>query len=146
MRTLANILWHIPFLGFLSALGMFLIGCIFVITVVGAPIGFGVIQLSKFLLSPFSSAMVSKKDLNMDQNQLLETYSIIVRVIYFPFGLFLAAVTLFQIALLFISIVGIPLALILAKSLKTFFNPINKRCVPKEVEDEIKRRKAKEQI
>ena len=55
MRTLGNILWHIPFLGFLSALGTFLIGGLMVITIIGAPLGLGLIQLSKFLLSPFSS-------------------------------------------------------------------------------------------
>jgi len=31
MRTIGNILWHIPFLGFLTALGTFLIGGLFVI-------------------------------------------------------------------------------------------------------------------
>ena len=67
MRTLGNILWHVPFLGFLSALGTFLIGGLLVITVIGAPLGLGLIQLSKFLLTPFSSAMISKKDLKADQ-------------------------------------------------------------------------------
>ena len=88
MRTLGNILWHVPFLGFLSALGTFLIGGLLVITVIGAPLGLGLIQLSKFLLTPFSSAMISKKDLKADQNKLWQTFGIIVRILYFPFGLF----------------------------------------------------------
>ena len=54
MRTLANILWHFPFFGFLTAFYTFLIGIFFTITVIGAPIGLGLIQHSKFLLSPFS--------------------------------------------------------------------------------------------
>ena len=146
MRTLGNILWHIPFLGFLSALGTFLIGGLFVITVIGAPIGLGLIQLSKFLLTPFSSAMISKKDLNVDQNKLWQSFNLIVRIIYFPFGLFLAIVTIFQIAGLFITIIGIPVALVLAKSLGTYFNPVNKTCVPKAVQNELEQRKAKEQV
>ncbi|MBL7915460.1 MAG: hypothetical protein JNL49_10490 [Bacteroidia bacterium] len=146
MRTLGNILWHIPFLGFLSALGTFLIGGLFVITVIGAPIGLGLIQLSKFLLTPFSSSMISKKDLNIDQNKLWQSFSIIVRILYFPFGLVLAIVTIFQIAGLFISIIGIPVALVLAKSLGTYFNPVNKICVPKAVQNELEQIKAKEQI
>jgi len=146
MRTLGNILWHIPFLGFLSALGTFLIGGLFVITVIGAPIGLGLIQLSKFLLTPFSSAMISKKDLNVDQNKLWQSFSFIVRILYFPFGLFLAIVTIFQIAGLFITIIGIPVALVLAKSLGTYFNPVNKTCVPKAVQNELEQRKAKEQV
>ena len=143
MKTLGNILWHVPFLGFLTALGTFLVGGLLVITVIGAPLGLGLIQLSKFLLTPFSSAMVSKNDLNTDQNKAWKTFGIIVRVLYFPFGLFLAVVTIIQIAFLFVSIFGIPVALVLAKSLGTYFNPVNKVCVPKAVEDELGRRKAK---
>lgn len=146
MRTLGNILWHVPFLGFLSALGTFLIGGLLVITVIGAPLGLGLIQLSKFLLTPFSSAIISKKDLKADQNKLWQTFGIIVRILYFPFGLFLAVVTVFQIAGLFITIIGIPVALVLAKSLGTYFNPVNKTCVPKAVADEVASRKAKEQV
>lgn len=145
-RTLGNILWHIPFLGFLTALGTFLIGGLFVITVIGAPIGLGLIQLSKFLLTPFSSAMISKKDLNVDQNKLWQSFSFIVRILYFPFGLILAITTIFQIAALFITIIGIPVALVLAKSLGTYFNPVNKTCVPKAVQNELEQRKAKEQV
>jgi len=146
MRTLGNILWHVPFFGFLSALGTFIIGGLLVITIIGAPLGLGLIQLSRFLLTPFSSAMISKKDLKADQNKLWQTFGIIVRILYFPFGLFLAVVTVFQIAGLFISIIGIPVALVLAKSLGTYFNPVNKTCVPKAVADEVASRKAKEHV
>jgi uncharacterized membrane protein YccF (DUF307 family) len=114
--------------------------------VIGAPVGLGLIQLSKFLLAPFTSVMVDKKDLKAEQNKLWLTFSLIVRIVYFPFGLFLAFVTILQIAGLFITIVGIPIALVLAKSLSTYFNPVNKACVPKAVGDELQSRKAKAQV
>lgn len=142
MRTLGNILWHIPFCGFLTAFGTFLIGGLLFITVIGAPIGLGLIEFSKFLLAPFSRAMVDKKDLNIEQNKLWLTFGFIIRIIYFPFGLLLAIGTIFQIAGLFISIVGIPMAIILAKSLGTYFNPVNKKSVPIAVQQELDRRKA----
>ncbi len=126
MRTLANILWHFPFFGFLNALATFLIGGLFVITVVGAPIGLGLIELSKFLMTPFSSQMVSKKQAGIKQNKLWNIYGFIVRIVYFPLGLILSIVTIVQIVGLVVSIVGIPMAIILAKSLSTFFNPVNK--------------------
>ena len=78
-----------------------------------------------------------------DQNKLWQTFGIIVRIIYFPFGLILAIVTILQIAGLFISIIGIPIALVLAKALGTYFNHVDKVCVPKAVEDELEKRKAK---
>jgi uncharacterized membrane protein YccF (DUF307 family) len=130
----------------LSALIVFLLGGLLVITVVGAPIGLGLIQLSKFLLSPFSSSMISKDDLNVEQNKLWKSFGFIVRILYFPIGLFITIVAIFQIAGLFISIIGIPVALVVAKSLSTYFNPVNKVCVPKAVQDELERRKAKEQV
>ena len=142
MRTLGNILWHVPFLGFLSALGTFLIGGLFVITVVGAPIGLGLIQLSKFLLSPFSSAMIDKGDIKDKQNPAWKAFGLIVRIFYFPFGLFLAVVAIFQIAGMFVTIIGIPVALVMAKSLGTYFNPVNKVCVSKAVADEVATKKA----
>lgn len=146
MKTLGNILWHVPFLGFLNALFTFLIGGLLVLTVVGAPIGLGLIQLSKFLLAPFSNAMISKNELNVDQNAAWKTFGIIVRILYFPIGLFLTIMTIFQIVGLFISLVGIPVALVLAKSLGTYFNPVNKTCVNKAVADELESRKAKAKV
>ncbi|MEA3496905.1 MAG: hypothetical protein U9R42_12845 [Bacteroidota bacterium] len=103
-------------------------------------------KIGDFTFAIYTSAMISKKDLKADQNKLWQTFGIIVRILYFPFGLFLAVVTIFQIASLFISIIGIPVALVLAKSLGTYFNPMNKTCVPKAVADEVASRKAKEQV
>lgn len=54
--------------------------------------------------------------------------------------------TIIQIVELFITIIGIPVALVLAKSLGTYFNPVNKICVPKAVKDELEKRNAKEQV
>ena len=90
--------------------------------------------------------MISKKDLKANQNKLWLTFGFIIRILYFPFGLILAIVTIFQIIGLLITIIGIPVALVLAKSLGTYFNPVNKVCVPKAVADEVSSRKAKEQI
>jgi uncharacterized membrane protein YccF (DUF307 family) len=146
MRILANILWHVPFLGFLSALGTFLVGTLLVITLVGAPIGLGLIQLSKFLLTPFTSEMINKSDITPGQNILWQTFGFMVRIIYFPIGLILALATIFQIAGLFMSIFGIPVAIVLSKSLGTYFNPVNKICVSTAVADELKSRKARAEI
>lgn len=130
MRTLANIIWHIPFLGFVTAFWTFIVGGILTLTIVAAPIGLGLIQLSQFLLTPFSMQMVSRNTLNRRQNRLWQAYGFIVSILYFPIGLVLAIITICQIVGLFFSIVGIPVAIVLAKSLGTFFSPVNKVCVP----------------
>lgn len=143
MRALGNILWHIPFLGFLTALSVLFLGVLLTVSIVAAPIGLGLIQYSKFLFWPFGNAMVSKSDLDLKQNPLWKTYSTIVTIIYFPFGLILAIVGAFQAVAFCLTIVGIPVALVVAKSLGTFLNPVNKISVSKAVAEEIQVRKAK---
>lgn len=142
MRTLGNVLWHFPCFGFLSALYSFILGVVFYITVIGAPIGLGLMEYAKFLLAPFSQAMVSKADLGQEATQAWKVLSVIAFILYLPFGLIACLVSAVQIAFLFISIVGIPVALVLAKSLHVCLNPINKKCVPQAVADELERRKA----
>lgn len=146
MKTLGNILWHIPFLGFVGAIIVFLIGGILTITVIAAPIGLGLIQYSKFLFWPFGNAMVSKSDLNVEQNKYWALYSTIVMILYFPIGLICAACAILQVAGLFITIIGIPCALVVAKSLGTYLNPVNKVCVPLAVRDELDKRNAQSTV
>jgi uncharacterized membrane protein YccF (DUF307 family) len=69
MRTLGNILWHFPFLGFLSAIFTMLLGLILTRTVMGAPIGLGLMEYGKFLFARFTHAMVSKLQLNVPQKE-----------------------------------------------------------------------------
>ena len=99
-------------------------------------------EFAKFLLAPFSHSMISKTDLNIEQNKGWKAYSTIVRIVYFPFGLFLAVLAIFQMVGLFITLVGIPAAIVLAKSLGTYLNPVNKKCVSQAVSDELERRQA----
>ena len=129
MRLLGNILWHVPFCGFLSALGTFLIGALLTVLVIPAPIGLGLIQLSKFMLAPFSFSMVDKGDLHMSQNPLWAAYSFLIRILYFPIGCLMAIIVAIQTGLLFLSILGIPVALAMAKALGTYFNPVGKVCI-----------------
>lgn len=146
MKLLGNILWHFPFLGFLQAAVIYILGLILTITVVASPIGIGLMEYAKFLLAPFSRSMVSKSDLNIEQNVLWKSFSKIIMVIYFPFGLILAAVGIIQVLALCITIIGIPMAIIIAKSLGTYLNPVNKKCVPSAVAAELENRKAKAEV
>jgi uncharacterized membrane protein YccF (DUF307 family) len=144
MRALGNILWHFPFLGFINAGVTFLLGLLLSATVVAAPIGLGLIQLGKFFLAPFGHEMVRSHDAqpHKGSNAAWEAYSTIVMIVWLPIGLVLALVQVFQVVLLFTSILGIPVAIALAKSIGTLFNPVGKICVPSAVADEIRRQAA----
>lgn len=141
MKTLANILWHIPFLGFVSAISVYLFGLLLTITVVAAPIGLGYMELGKFLFCPFGNVMVSKSKLNVEQNAAWKTYGTIVRILFIPFGLLFFLAGLCQAIALFMTIIGIPVALVVIKSLGTYWNPVNKKCVPAAVIADIERHK-----
>lgn len=142
MRTIGNILWHFPFFGFVSAAVYWLIGLLLTLTVVAAPIGLGLMQFGKFLLWPFGQAMVSKSDLNVSQNKAWKAYSTIVMLVYLPFGVIFTVLSAIQVFALCLTIVGIPVALVIAKSLGTILNPVNKTCVHVAVQEELDRRRA----
>lgn len=142
MRTLGNVLWHIPFLGFLTAAFYWLLGLLLTLLVVTAPLGLGLMEFGKFLLAPFGNEMVSKASLNVKQNPVWEAYSTIVMILYLPFGVLFVILNAIQVFALCFSIVGIPVALVIAKSLGTVLNPVNKVCVPSAVAEEMARRNA----
>lgn len=146
MRSLANILWHFPFCGFITAFFCWLFGFILTATVIAAPLGLGLIQLAKFLLAPFSYSMISKSDLTSNQNATWKAYGFIITLCYLPFGIALFIMNLFQILLLCCTVIGIPLAIILAKASSTILNPVGKICVPRSVKNELESMKAKEYI
>ena len=146
MKTLGNILWHFPFFGFLQAAIIYLFGLILTITVIASPIGVSLMEYAKFLLAPFSRSMVSKAELNVEQGAVWKSYSKIIMVLYFPLGLLMALVGVIQVAGLCITIIGIPMAIIIAKSLGTYLNPVNKKCVPSAVAAELESRKAKAEV
>jgi len=162
MKQFANILWHIPFLGFLRAFGTLILGLFLIVTVVAAPIGVGLLQLAKFYLSPFTSAMVNKNTLKQKEstidpdsqlgkimeiaNKLWKVWGTIVKILYIPIGLFMAFFTLLFIAVEFISIIGIPCAMAEAKALSVWFSPVDKVCVPAAISAELESRKAQKQV
>ncbi|MDL2209476.1 hypothetical protein LJC26_01565 [Desulfovibrio sp. OttesenSCG-928-O18] len=132
MRTIANILWHIPFLGFLNALYAFFLGLLFTVLVITAPIGLGLIQYAKFLMFPFSTEMVPAAEAGQERNPLWAAYSTIIMILYLPFGLIAFIFGLLQCIGLALTIIGLPGAYIIFKSLGTYFNPVGKVCIPVE--------------
>ena len=146
MRTLGNILWHFPFFGFVTAIFYWLLGALLTVTIVAAPIGLGLMEFGKFLFAPFGHAMVSKSELKVEQNAAWKTYSTIVMILYLPFGVIGLLLSVVQIAALCVTIVGIPIALVIAKSLGTILNPVNKKCVHAAVVEELDRRRAQGEI
>ncbi len=95
MRTFGNIIWHFPYLGFLNAINMYILGFLFVLTGVGFPIRQGMFQIGKFYFAPFSYALVDTKELAIQQDQTRDIryyLFIVARILYFPIGLIFAII------------------------------------------------------
>ncbi|GBU08779.1 hypothetical protein AwDysgo_21100 [Bacteroidales bacterium] len=142
MRTLGNLLWLTFCFGWVPAIWMWLFGLLLTLTVVAAPVGLGFMQLGKFLFWPCGNSMTSKDAANIEQNPVWKGYSTIVMILYFPFGLIYLIAAIVQIIVLCFTVLGIPIAMVIAKSLSTYLNPVNKICVSSDVVYEINRRKA----
>ena len=137
MRLLGNILWHFPCFGFVTSLFSFLAGILLTVTVVGAPIGLGLIQYAKFALAPYSYSMIDKRELHPNKSG---------NILYFPLGVLFFLWGIAQVVVMCCTIVLLPMAIPYAKSLSTFFNPVGKVCVPVAVMDELERRKAEKEV
>lgn len=146
MRTLGNILWHFPFFGFVTAAFYWLLGLLLTLLIVTAPIGLGLMEFGKFLFAPFGNAMVSKTDLKITQNPVWRAYSTIVMLLYLPFGIVFVVLNVLQVFACCLLIVTIPIALVIAKSLGTVLNPVNKICVSAAVAEELERRRASAEV
>ena len=150
MRQVANILWHFPFFGFITASLAYLIGLLLVALVVTAPIGLGIMEIAKMLFAPYTRDLVDEKVLKDYQekprNQLWEKYKTIVQILWYIPGFFLFLGTLFQGIALCFTIIGIPVGLVAIKTSTKYLSPVGKKCVPKSVTDELERRQAAQYV
>lgn len=121
MSCLGNILWFI-FGGFFNALGWFLFGLLWCITIIGIPIGLQCFKMGRLQLAPFGREVVDS-----DSSSLT---SFILNILWIIFGGFeLCIANLLSAFLLCITIVGIPFAVQSLKMAKLSLMPFGKEIV-----------------
>ncbi len=148
MKTLGNILWYFPFFGFLNAIVVWIVAGLWAVTIVGLPIAKGLFEFGKFLLKPFGNEMIAmEKAGDAGAAKLWNTWGKVLGIVWIVcFGWWMAIIAVFQIAGLFISIVGIPVAIVMAKSIGVYINPVGKTCVPSLLKEEIERAKIRKEF
>ncbi|MBS6152223.1 MAG: hypothetical protein KH703_02240 [Campylobacter gracilis] len=126
--------------GWILAILTYLSGLILTVLVVTAPVGLGLMEYGKFLFLPFTHDMVRKKN-NPSGGTLRKSYhayATIVKVVYILlFGIWLYIVGLVAVIAQFVTIIGIPGAIVIAKSLHTIFNPVDKICIRRNKELDV---------
>src|SRR5215203_4740619 len=100
MNIIGNIIWLI-FGGFVSALGYFVMGFVFCITIIGVPFGIQCFKIGFFTLLPFGKKVVAT---SASGGCLALLFNIIWIV---TGGLYTACMHLIFAVLLFITIIGI---------------------------------------
>jgi uncharacterized membrane protein YccF (DUF307 family) len=122
MRTLGNILWFI-LAGFWLAIAYAVTGiiaCVFIITI---PFGIAAFRLAGYVIWPFGRVVV-------DRREGAPVLTFIANVLWFIFaGLWLAIAQFVFGVLLFVTIIGIPMAVASWKMVPLAIAPLGRRVV-----------------
>ena len=122
MNTIGNLIWLI-FGGFFSALGYFVVGFMFCISIIGIPFGLQCFKIGILTLSPFGKQVVTTPSSGGCLTLLFNLIWIVTG------GLYTACMHLVFALLLFITVIGIPFGRQHLKLLELTLTPFGKKVV-----------------
>ena len=132
MSTIGNILWFILG-GFGLSLGWLILGLVFYLTLIGAPIGRACFQFTKLAAFPFGKEIVRDTEVKGkgNVNGFVRFIRFILNIIWFPIGLGMTVAHI-GIGLLYcITIVGIPIGIVYLRMGKFILFPFGATVVKK---------------
>jgi uncharacterized membrane protein YccF (DUF307 family) len=143
MRTILNILWNVPGLGFVAAFFWALAGCLMALTVIGLPWAKACFTLANYTLAPFGREVVSRRDVTGRYSLGTGGWGLVANLIWFLFvGSWLTLIHILMACAAAITIIGIPFAWAHLKLAAYSIAPVGKVVVPSGVAAEIDREKA----
>ena len=114
MKFLGNIIWFL-FGGFITALGWFIVGLLWCITIIGLPIGMQCFKAASLVIWPFGKEVVNEGG----------AMSCLINILWLIFGGFALVLAHLIIGVIYcITIVGIPFGLQHFKLAKLAFSPV----------------------
>ncbi|ENZ03544.1 hypothetical protein HMPREF1092_00731 [Clostridium thermobutyricum] len=120
MSCIGNLIWFI-FGGFFNAIGWFLAGLLWCITIIGIPVGLQCFKLARLQLFPFGKEIVTVNDSGLN---------LLLNILWLIFGgIELCIVNLMSAVILCITIVGIPFAGQCLKLAKLSLMPFGKEII-----------------
>lgn len=149
MALAGNVVWWL-FGGIFLSLSWFLFGLIMFASVICAPFGRACFTMAKLTLSPFGKDVVSTAELRQAKaihqgdeslakgNAALQTVGGLTKIIWLPFGLFLAIGHVVHGCILFVFIITIPLGIQSFKIAGLSLFPVGKRVVSKELAAKVR--------
>src|SRR5271165_803935 len=143
MRTLLNILWNVPGLGFVAALLWVLAGLVMAITIIGLPWSKACFTLANYTLAPFGRELASRYDVTGRESPGTGGLGLLANVTWFLLaGWWLMVLHVVAAVACAVTIIGIPFAWAHLKIAAAAMAPVGKIVVPTEVAAEIDREKA----
>ncbi|MCF3963048.1 YccF domain-containing protein [Streptomyces fuscigenes] len=122
MKTILNIIWLV-LCGFWMFLGYLAAGVLLCITVIGIPFGIAAFRIGTYALWPFGRTAIDRQDVGAG--------SLVGNVLWVVLaGWWLALGHIFTGIALFVTIIGIPLALANFKLIPLSLMPLGKEIVP----------------
>jgi uncharacterized membrane protein YccF (DUF307 family) len=143
MRTLLNILWNVPGLGFVAAFLWALAGCVMAVTIIGLPWAKACFTMANYTLAPFGRELVSRRDATGRESVGTGGLGLLANVIWFLVaGLWLMIAHVAAACICAITIIGIPFAWAHLKLAAAAIAPVGKVVVPADVAVQIDRERA----
>ncbi len=143
MRTILNILWNVPGLGFVTALGWVLAGILMAITIIGLPWAKACFTLANYTFAPFGRELVSRRDATGYDSIGTGPLGCLANVIWLILaGWWLAVAHVVTAIGCAVTIIGIPFAWAHLKLAAAALAPVGQVVVPSEVATMIDREKA----
>ena len=120
LESVANFIWFI-LVGWVTGLVLLLGGLVICITIVGIPLGLGILQMAKLYALPFGKIVARETTLKGKENVStgMQVWNLIINILWFPLGLVFSILGIFSgiltliIGIIFTAtIVGIPLGIL----------------------------------
>jgi uncharacterized membrane protein YccF (DUF307 family) len=143
LRTILNILWNVPGLGFVAAFLWALAGCLMALTIIGLPWAKACFTLANYTLAPFGRELTSRYEVTGRYSLGTGGLGLLANIIWFLLaGWWLIVLHVLAACASAITIIGIPFAWAHLKIAAAALAPVGKVVVPSEVAAEIDRQKA----
>lgn len=140
MALFGNILWFILG-GWANFIVYSLLGVVFCITIIGIPVGKALFQYAKLMTFPFGKVIIKETELKGKENvsAIRRVGGTLANILWLPVGIatFIANIGLMLVC--FVTIIGIPVGIVIAKSCKFLLWPVGAKVVTKEVAEMARR-------
>lgn len=139
MVLLGNIIWFILF-GWWSFLLYAVLGGICYITIIGIPIGKALFQYAKLMALPYGKVIIAETELKGKENvaAVRQVGGVIANIIWLPVGVLTFILNIGVMIAAAITIIGIPFAVVVARSCKFLLWPVGAKVITKEQYETLK--------